>query len=266
MSRFIGGRIGPPINNPAGTAPSGSFSIDDQYHLTSLNRWVPKGTQQFPLTSISEAPDLAGVYWIQPSGVSTAFQTYIDNSFGGPWALTWVVTNNNGDTADWFAGDVLGTGTNHFTNISTFGTTTSPTAKSNAKNPLFDYVAFQDMMIVENYSGTLGTKKYRLSSTSSFRSRFVNATGYNAVSSIIQSTGSFRTFNTNDLMFNYVLNNDGARLAATVASNEAVGGISARVDGGSSYAWDGNLTRSDSSRNFDQDGTTTDHTVWIYIK
>lgn len=269
MSRFIGGRIGPPVDPPDGNPPGGVFSIDDQFYFNALDRWEPKGTANNPFTSVSEA-FATGVYYIKPAGVSTAFQTYFDvSTSGGPWALTWIVTNNSDDQADWWDGDSSmsnSTGTNHFTTISTLGSTTSPTNKANGKNPLFDYVSFQDMMIVENHSGTTGKKTYRLNSTASFRSRFQNATGSNAVSSVLSSTGSFTTFNSSNLLFNYGLTDDGARIAADTKFNEAVGGISARVDGGRSFGWKGNLTRNDSSRYYNDDGTTTDHTVWIYIK
>ena len=127
MSRFIGGRIGPPVDPADGVQPVGVFSADDQYHFSALGRWQAKGTQDNPFTSVSEA-FAQGVYWIQPSGVSTPFQTYFDTSVsGGPWALTWVVTNSGSSGADWWDGDgsmTGATGTNHFTAISTLGSTT----------------------------------------------------------------------------------------------------------------------------------------------
>ena len=202
-----------------------------------------------------------------------SFQTYFNTDVsGGPWALTWIVTNANGDGTDWWDGDSSmsgSTGTNHFTSISTLGSTTSPTTKSNGKNPLFDYYSFTDMMIVEDHSGTTGTKTYRLNTTNNFRHHFNNQSGADLVSSVLSASGSFTTFNTSNLYFNYVLTllpGDGARIAAATPSLEAVGGISARVDGGRSYSWKGNLTRNDAGRVYNSDGTTTDHTVWIYIK
>ncbi len=80
------------------------------------------------------------------------------------------------------------------------------------------------------------------------------------------TTGSFTTFNTSNLYFNYALDNDGARIAAAGASSEACGGIAARVDGYNGYDWKGNITRNDSGRTYNSDGTTTDHTVWIWVK
>tara|TARA_Y100000033_G_scaffold45280_1_gene48568 strand:+ start:965 stop:1231 length:267 start_codon:yes stop_codon:yes gene_type:complete len=88
MSRFIGGRIGPPIDPPESSLPSGVFSVDDQYHFSALGRWSLKGTIDNPFTAVNQA-FATGVYYIQPPGVSTPFQTYFDTSVsGGPWALT----------------------------------------------------------------------------------------------------------------------------------------------------------------------------------
>ena len=129
------------------------------------------------------------------------------------------------------------------------------------------------MMIVENHSGTLGTKRYSLSTNLSFRALFNTAesANNNIVSSVLGSSGSFTTFNTNTLYLNSGLSisvnsGDGGRLCAGLPSSEASGGISCRVDGGRGYSWKGNLTRNDSGRNYGSDGTTTDHTVWIYVK
>ena len=226
------------------------------------------GTLANPYINISDVVH-TGIWYFKPSGYTgTAFQTYVDVSTGGPWALTWIVTNANGDGDDWWDGDSSmsgSSGTNHFTSISTLGSTTDPTSKNNAKNPLFDYYSFTNMRIDENHSGTTGTKTYQLNTTNTFNHHFNNQSGSDLVSSVLTTTGSFTTFSTSNLYFNLNLNNDGARIAATQPSNEAVGGISARVDGSRSFSWKGNITRS-SGTNFNSDGTTTDHTVWIWIK
>lgn len=229
-------------------------------------------TSDNPASSPSEVTaQTTGVYWYKPSGYSgSAFEAYTDfDTSGGPWVLTWIVTNANGDTVDWWDGDSSmsgATGTNHFTTTSTLGSTTSGTSKNNAKNPFFDYYSFTDMMIVENHSGTLGTKRYRLSETNTFKYHFINQSDASLVSSVLGSSGSFTTFTTNTLYFNWNLSNDGGRMTATTPLSEASGGISCRVDGTRSYSWKGNITRSDSGRNYNSDGTTTDHTVWIYVK
>ena len=238
---------------------------------------IPEGTLDNPFSIPSQAfGKISRIYYYKPSGYTgTPFQAYTDcDTAGGPWVLTWAVTNIDGDGTDWWNGDSSmsgNTGTNHFTSISTLGTTTSATSKANAKNPLFDYCAFRSMMIVENFTGTLGTKRYAVTTNTTFRDLFTNQTGANLVLSVLGSTGSFTAFTTSALYFNAYLTGatgDGGRLIPELPDTsgaQASGGISCRVDGGRGYGWKGNLTRSDASRNYSLDGTTTDHTVWIYL-
>lgn len=235
------------------------------------------GTISSPFESPSDATGLSsGTYYYKPTGYTgSAFEAYTDcDTAGGPWALTWIVTNFNGSQTDWWNGDSSmsgATGVNHFTTTSTLGTTASGTSKANAKNPLFDFYSFTKMMIVENHAGVLGTKRYTLTTNSSFKTLFntSESSSNNIVASVLGSTGSFTTFNTSTLYLNTglttTMSGDGGRLLATLSSSEASGGISARVDGGRSYGWKGNLTRSDANRSYASDGTTTDHTVWIYV-
>tara|TARA_A100001234_G_scaffold213746_1_gene216678 strand:- start:49 stop:912 length:864 start_codon:yes stop_codon:yes gene_type:complete len=280
-NRKISGSL---ASDPVGVSTSaGSIyynTTDDELRLYDGSSWTAIGgdsglgiSQNNPITSFDQA-SIDGVYWIRPTGtaVGDEFQTYINKSEGnGGWALAWVVTNVNGDGVNWWNGDSSmsgNTGTNHFTSsTSTFGTPiTTDNAKSNAKNSLFNTYQFSKMMIIENHSGTMGVKQYNMNTTQTFVHHFNNQSGNNLVSSVLKTSGSFATFNTSSLYFNYTLGNDGARIAAATASSEAVGGISARVDGARGYNWKGNLTRNDSNRAYGSDGTTTDHTVWIYVQ
>ncbi len=278
-NRKISGSL---ASDPVGVSTSaGSIyynTTDDELRIYDGSSWAALGnsgvgsSQNNPLTSFDQAT-VDGVYWVRPAGIAqgSEFQTYVNRSEGnGGWALAWVVTNVNGDGVNWWDGDSSMTGnsgTNHFTSTtSTFGSTTTDNTKSNAKNALFNNYQFSKMMIIENHSGTMGVKQYNMSTIQTFAHHFNNQSGNNLVSSVLKTTGSFSTFNTSSLYFNYVLGNDGARIAAETSSSEAVGGISARVDGARSYNWKGNLTRNDSSRHFNSDGTTTDHTVWIYVQ
>ena len=78
-----------------------------------------------------------------------------------------------------------------------------------------------DLMIIENHSGTMGVKQYNMNTTQTFVHHFNNQSGNNLVSSVLKTSGSFATFNTSSLYFNYTLGNDGARIAAATASSEA---------------------------------------------
>ena len=281
---YVGNRkiSGSLASDPVGGSTSaGSIyynTTDDKLRLYDGSSWTALGntlgiSQDNPITSFDQA-GIDGVYWIRPAGTAqgSEFQTYINKSEGnGGWSLAWVVTNVNGDGVNWWNGDSSmsgNTGTDHFTSsTSTFGgTITTNNTKANAKNALFNTYQFTRMMIIENHSGTMGVKQYNMNTTQTFVHHFNNQSGNNLVSNVLKTSGSFTTFNTSSLYFNYVLGNDGARIAAATASSEAVGGISARVDGARSYSWKGNLTRNDSNRAYGSDGTTTDHTVWIYVQ
>jgi hypothetical protein len=226
------------------------------------------------VTSADATGAPSGVYYVAPSGAGAdPIKTYVDNgNLGGRWMLAAVVTNSTGTAADWFNGEFgVNQGVNHFTAVSTLNTSSLLSLqKSNAKHPLFDYFAFSELLIREDYQGTIGYKAYALNASRSFRTRFLaasNATYTNEVSSILGRSGTMGgTFSPDTLMFNYQLTNDGARLAATAASNEATGGIVGRVDGGTGYVWKGNLTRSDSGRHFNSAGATADHTVWLFVR
>lgn len=280
MIGFNGGLIGKDRTVSIGSAV-GMWTPNEQVRYKSGNNWpfLSDGTLNAPFqTPLQATGRSSGAYYYKPTGYTgAAFEAYTDcDTEGGPWALAWIVTNVTGDGTDWWNGDSSmggATGTNHFTSISTLGSTNSGSNKANAKNPFFDYYAFTNMMIVEDHAGTLGTKRYALTTNQSFRSLFdlSESASRNIVSSVLGSTGSFTTFNTNALHVNVgltfsTLSGDGGRLVAALPSSEASGGISCRVDGGRSYGWKGNLTRSDAGRNYAQDGTTTDHTVWIYVK
>lgn len=241
-----------------------------------------KGTSQSPIVTRTDTIGLTtGAYYVQPSGYTgTSYQTYVDNdTLSGGWMLAFVVTNINGSELDWFVGDNwngTGTGTDYFSTISVLNTSSLLALnKTNAKHPLFDYYSFSELMIRENFTGTIGNKGYVLNTLKSFRSRFTDGsnpidgeqTYNNQVSSIIGTTGTMgATFTTNTLDFNYTLTNDGARISATPVVLESVGGISSKVDNGRAYNWKGNLTRSDSGRTYNNVGWTADHTAWFFVR
>jgi hypothetical protein len=245
---------------------------------------IPFGTIDNPAPSALFLKNTEGVvddgaYYIQlPSGDSTKHQVWCDmNTLGGGWLLAFCVTNFTGDVTTWLEGD-YGTGTNWFTATSgnnlNISVANSLSNKANFRLPAFTSYSFQDMMIRENFNGSIRYKGYRLSSQDTFLNRFARAnnTSYvSDVSSIIGASGDSMTngsssFSSNTLMFNYSLINDGARIASTPISQESTGGIAARVDNATGYTWRGNLVRDDSARIFSNDGTTTDHTAWIFVR
>jgi hypothetical protein len=272
--RSNGSILGPKRTISASSAP-GIWAIRDAQRERGAFNWPGSifGNAPFPVSLPS------GSYSVQPTGASQAYDTYVDNStLGGQWMLAFVVTNANGDLTDWLQGDsrrVGSSGTNYFETISTLNVQyLTGLNKQNSKHPLMDYYSFSQMMIREDHAGTIGYKAYTLSTTKSFRDRFTdgtnpidsNQTFTNQVSSVIGSSGTLTTFSPNVLDFNYTLQNDGARIATTSVLSEAVGGIASNVDTGLGYAWRGNITRADGGRAYGSDGTTTDHTVWVFVR
>ena len=262
-------------------------STDNVYRYYNGTEWIQvaaagaDGSQLRPFTTFSEmsqaaAPD--GSYYVQLSGMSSSIQTYVKKLNGVYYALAAIVTNSDGDTADWWTGDSTkanSSGTNYFTTDTTLRTSSmqNETTKDNAKNEIFNTVSFNKLMIKEDHNGTTGFRAYTLNASKKFGGAsgtrwFSTTSGQGGTSNVVQSmtysTGTQYAFKTSNLYFDYQTNNDGGRLIPSTPSNEASGGWSTRVDGHSGYSWKGNLTRND-SRQYNQDGTTTDHTAWMFI-
>ena len=262
-------------------------STDNVYRYYNGTEWIQvaaagaDGSQLRPFTTFAEmsqaaAPD--GSYYVQLSGMSSSIQTYVKKLNGVYYALAAIVTNSDGDTADWWTGDSTkanSSGTNYFTTDTTLRTSSmqNETTKDNAKNEIFNTVSFNKLMIKEDHNGTTGFRAYTLNASKKFGGAsgtrwFSTTSGQGGTSNVVQSmtysTGTQYAFKTSNLYFDYQTNNDGGRLIPSTPSNEASGGWSTRVDGHSGYSWKGNLTRND-SRQYNQDGTTTDHTAWMFI-
>ena len=262
-------------------------STDNVYRYYNGTEWIQvaaagaDGSQLRPFTTFAEmsqaaAPD--GAYYVQLSGMSSAIQTYVRKQNNVYYALAASVTNSDGDTADWWTGDSTkanSSGTNYFTTDTTLRTSSmqNETTKDNAKNEIFNTVSFNKLMIKEDHNGTTGFRAYTLNASKKFGGAsgtrwFSTTSGQGTTSNVVQSntysTGTQYAFKTSNLYFDYQTNNDGGRLIPSTPSNEASGGWSTRVDGHSGYSWKGNLTRND-SRQYNQDGTTTDHTAWMFI-
>ena len=262
-------------------------STDNVYRYYNGTEWIQvaaagaDGSQLRPFTTFAEmsqaaAPD--GSYYVLLSGMSSSIQTYVKKLNGVYYALAAIVTNSDGDTADWWTGDSTkanSSGTNYFTTDTTLRTSSmqNETTKDNAKNEIFNTVSFNKLMIKEDHNGTTGYRAYTLNASKKFGGAsgtrwFSTTSGQGGTSNVVQSmtysTGTQYAFKTSNLYFDYQTNNDGGRLIPSTPSNEASGGWSTRVDGHSGYSWKGNLTRND-SRQYNQDGTTTDHTAWMFI-
>jgi len=260
-------------------ASDGLNIIPRSFSITSIRLYGQSAQEPVPSKSLMSSYS-SGTYWVKFDGMQDAIQTYFDNSTaGGGWLLAFTVTNANGKLVNWWNNDTSMPGNssntpNYFTSTSTLGSTATM-SKSNAKNTLFNTYGFADTMIVENHSGTIGKKAYTLGSTNTYLGWFQNTATHNdftnRVSSVIHSEGTMRAFNTNQLDFNLQISGapgDGGRIVPEGPINECVGGISTRTDGNNSYSagWSGNLLKNDSGRAYATDGSTSDHTAWIFVR
>ena len=262
-------------------------SGDNVYKWYNGTEWVQfgaagaDGSQLRPFTTFAEMAQAAapnGTYYVQLSGMSSAIQTYVRKQNNVYYALAASVTNSDGDLADWWQGDSTkanSSGTNYFITDTTLRTSSlhNETTKDNAKNSIFNTVAFNKLLIKEDHNGTVGYVAYTLNASKKFGGAsgtrwFNQSSGGGTTSSAVQSRthtqGTQTTYNQSNIYFQYQTNNDGGMLVSDGISNEATGGWSTRVDGHSGYSWKGNLTRT-SGRQYNQDGTTTDHTAWFFI-
>jgi len=280
----------------SGTLPAVSSDITYNFTINAsdgLNPAVPRtfsiasmiinGTSEVrAFTSKASMSALAsGTYWVKLPGMSAAAETYFDNSnAGGGWLLTFTVTNANGKLVNWFDNDSsmagnTGNTPNYFTTTGTLGSTAT-LAKSNAKNEIFNGYVFTETMIMENHNGTVGRKAYGLNATKSYLGWFTDIATHdtftNRVSSLLTSSGTMSAFTTSELDFNLQLSGapgDGGRLVPNGPFNECVGGIATRTDGVAgygSYGWSGNLLRNDSNRSYGVNGSTVDHTAWVFVR
>ena len=238
-------------------------------------------TSSAPYTSKAQMSSTAsGTHWIQFSGMSEPVQTYYDNvTAGGGWLLAFTVTNVNGKLVNWWNNDTsmpnnAANTPNYFTSTSTLGSTAT-LSKSNAKNNLFNNYAFSQTMIKEDHSGTTGFKAYTLNQSKTYLGWFTDIATHdnftNRVSSLDYSSGTMRAFTTSQIDFNLQLTGnpgDGGRMVPEGVLVECVGGFSTRTDGNTGYSsgWSGNILRNDSNRTYGENGSTTDHTAWVFVK
>ena len=75
-----------------------------------------------------------------------------------------------------------------------------------------------------------------------------------------------KAFTSDRIHYNYSLSNDGGRLVPDPPSNECSGGFNTHVDDGTGYSWKGNITRNDSNRHYNNDGSTDNHTCWFLAR
>ena len=229
-----------------------------------------------------------GVYWINPDA-GTAIQTWCvfdstnSSVLGGTsnkgYVMLFCATNANGySNSEWYRQQ-------HFDNTSGYeGTGTnvpswSSLVKKNMKSELWWRFDFDEILLIENHSDSVGYRSYLLNSdaggtTNSFwdwtemsHGSFTNRATSNPISG---GTSNMKAFTTSNIDFMSRAGNagqdDGGVMVPEGPSSECSGGFMTQIDGSlfGSGRWSGILTRNDSGRHYNSDGTTTDHSLWVF--
>lgn len=244
-------------------AVSDSFKTTDRSFNIIVSPKADGSTSDRAASSASVLGDAgasSGDYWFNIGGQT--YQAYYYSGDGGGWNLLASFSNAPGNFDYWCAGG--GSGNTYQTSETIIGQTSkvgtlTGLSQSNAKAPAFWSTSVSQLLFYVRYNGSYGWERYSVSAQT-FQWMLLNSTAsYNADSSSNRQTpfnGSFT--------FRESITNDGAFINTTGVSNEASGGIIANTDGAYAWNWAGNITRDDAGRSYNADGTTTDHTVWVF--
>jgi hypothetical protein len=215
----------------------------------------------------------AGNYWFK-TGSAPAYQAYYTTDDGGGWTPLCSFSNFVSKYQLWFSdgSTVPSPNANQQPNVDTrisvetsAGTATSLT-KNSFKVPAFWEFPVNKLLFKVNLEGSTGFARYEPNANQTMKYMMLNRT---STDSRVTSSGTVEPM-IGSIYWRNSLANDGGYMVTALASSEACGGIITLVDGavysGEDNGWNGNITRTTGGRTYSQDGTTTDHTIWVYGK
>jgi len=236
----------------------------------------PGTTESAAANSPSQITGASGTYWFK-LGSAAAFEAYVDTSTtGGPYVLAASFTNQYGVRSReyWTSDDEVSSWQSQYTAGPFFTSTgdynsqytATKDNKQNARNAFWGGYSSNKWLLKENHAGSIGLKAYSLNASRSIYSHI--QANQNIVSSVPYSSGAFTTLTSSTLTTFNNHSNDNCVIQVIGPSQEASGGIGCNVDRHwhSTHLWAGNICRSDGGRSYPADGTTTDHTIWLFVK
>jgi hypothetical protein len=202
-----------------------------------------------------------GNYWFK-NGSDNAYQSYyLGTVDGGGWTYLCSMSNNVSDHEYWTSSGSHVTTDTRIGQTTKVGTLTSLT-KNSSKAPAFWNLNFNKVLFYVNYGGTIGWERYNFNHNNTLQHFMLNNTSTHTAPAYSNRQQPF----TGTIYMRNAAVNDGGIFATTGIIGESSGGLIMNVDGSYTYGWAGEITRNDSSRNYSYDGTTTDHTVWVFGK
>jgi len=256
---------------------SGLFGVNEQHIMQADNEWAlglgesvdaPASSADAIYTDNPAAT--SGLYYINNNSTDTDLawcEINYQNS-GKSYVLLFSATNVYGDTRNWWKGQYMNTTVFEDSQGTSHSSWTS-LVKKNLKLETWNHFSWNELLIIEDHNNDVSWKSYKHSTTQTMNYYLGGSTSrgwyYNDSDMISGGTGR-RAFTSNRIHYNYSLSNDGGRLVPDPPHQESSGGFNTHVDDGTGYTWKGNITRNDSNRHYNNDGTTTNHTCWFLAR